>query len=57
MSEMTQQPMTAADMKELLRSRYGSENKNEFDIHVEKETERKIVDWERTYFLTKYYMA
>ena len=30
---------------------------DEFDIHVEKETERKIVDWERTYFLTKYYMA
>ena len=27
MSEMTQQPMTAADMKELLRSRYGGENK------------------------------
>ena len=28
---------------------------NEFDIHPEKEAERQIVDWERTYFLTKYY--
>ena len=29
---------------------------DEFNIHPEKESERKIVDWERTYFLTKYYM-
>ena len=29
---------------------------DEFDIHPEKEWERKIVDWERTCFLTKYYM-
>ena len=28
---------------------------DEFDIHPEKEAERKILDWERTYFLTKYY--
>ena len=28
---------------------------DEFDIHPEKESERKIVDWERTYFLTNYY--
>ena len=28
---------------------------DEFDIHPEKESEVKIVDWERTYFLTKYY--
>ena len=28
---------------------------DEFNIHPEKESERKIVDWERTYFLTKYY--
>jgi para-nitrobenzyl esterase len=28
---------------------------DEFDIHPEKEAQRKIVDWERTYFLTKYY--
>ena len=28
---------------------------DEFDIHPEKESERKIVDWDRTYFLTKYY--
>ena len=40
---------------------YDLENKqvmvlDEFNIHSEKESERKIVDWERTYFLTKYYM-
>ena len=29
---------------------------DEFNIHPEKEAERKIVDWDRTYFLTKYYM-
>ena len=39
---------------------YDLENKqvmifDEFDIHPEKESERKIVDWDRTYFLTKYY--
>ena len=28
---------------------------DEFNIHPEKEADRKIVDWERTYFLTKYY--
>ena len=28
---------------------------DEFDIHPEKESERKIVDWDRTYFLTNYY--
>ena len=28
---------------------------DEFDIHPEKESERMILDWERTYFLTKYY--
>ena len=28
---------------------------DEFDIHPEKESQRKIVDWERTYFLTKYF--
>ncbi len=41
---------------------YDTENKmvmvlDEFDIHPEKESERKIVDWERTYFLTKYRMC
>ena len=40
---------------------YDIENKevmvlDEFDIHPEKETELKIVDRERSYFLTKYYM-
>ena len=39
---------------------YDTENKqimifDEFNIHPEKESERKILDWERTYFLTKYY--
>ena len=29
---------------------------DEFDIHPEKESERKIVDWDRSYFLTNYYM-
>ena len=28
---------------------------DEFNIHPEKESQRKIVDWERTYFLTKYF--
>ena len=26
-----------------------------FNIHPAKESEVKIVDWDRTYFLTKYY--
>lgn len=30
---------------------------DEYDIHTEKEAERKIVDWDRTWFLTKYYMV
>ncbi|MBR6142217.1 MAG: carboxylesterase/lipase family protein [Bacteroidaceae bacterium] len=30
---------------------------DEFDIHTAKESELKIVDWERTYFLTNYYMS
>ncbi len=39
---------------------YDTENKwlmvfEEFDIHPERESDRKLVDWERTYFLTKYY--
>ena len=39
---------------------YDLENKgimvfDEFDIHPEKESERKLLDWERTYFLTGYY--
>jgi len=29
---------------------------DEFDLHPEKESERKIVDWDRTYDLTKYYL-
>ena len=28
---------------------------DEFNIHPEKESRRKIVDWDRTYFLLKYY--
>ena len=40
---------------------YDLENKqvmvlDEFDIHPAKEADVKIVDWDRTYFLTKYYM-
>jgi para-nitrobenzyl esterase len=39
---------------------YDLENKqvmvfDEFDIHPEKEADIQIVDWDRTYFLTKYY--
>ena len=39
---------------------YDIENKHilvfeEFNIHPEKESDRKLVDWDRTYFLTKYY--
>ena len=39
---------------------YDLENKqvmifDEFNIHAGKEAERQIVDWERAYFLTKYY--
>lgn len=39
---------------------YDFENKewmvfDEFNIHSEKESERKILDWDRTYWLTKYY--
>jgi para-nitrobenzyl esterase len=30
---------------------------DEFDIHPAKESDVKIVDWDRTYFLTKYYMS
>ena len=28
---------------------------DEFNIHPEKEADRKIIDWERTYFLTEYF--
>ena len=29
---------------------------DEFNVHAEKESERKLVDWDRTWFLTKYYL-
>ena len=29
---------------------------DEFNIHAQKEEELNIVDWDRTYFLTKYYV-
>ena len=29
---------------------------DEFNIHPEKEADKKIVDWDRTYFLLKNYM-
>ena len=40
---------------------YDLENKrlmvlDEYDIHPAKESEVKIVDWDRTFFLTNYYM-
>ena len=40
---------------------YDLENKyvmvfDEFDIRPEKEADMNIVDWDRTYFLTKYYV-
>ncbi len=48
------------DGKEHIWPRYDLNNKwtmifDEFNIHPEKATERNIVDWDRTYFLTKYY--
>ena len=48
------------DGKEKVWPLYDLENKqvmifDEFDIHVEKEAERGILDWDRTYFLTSYY--
>lgn len=40
---------------------YDLENKrvmvlDEFNVHPEKESELKIIDWDRTYFLTNYYV-
>ena len=40
---------------------YDPEDKNvmvfdEFDIHPEKESDLNFVDWDRTYFLTRYYV-
>jgi para-nitrobenzyl esterase len=29
---------------------------DEFNIHPERASDREIVDWDRTYFLTKYYV-
>ena len=29
---------------------------DEFNVHAEKEAERQIMDWDRTYFLTRYYI-
>ncbi len=60
----TGDPSLSADIspdgKEYIWPRYDVENKkvmilDEFNIHPEKAAERKIVDWDRTYFLTKYY--
>ena len=61
----TGNPSLAADIspdgKEKAWPLYDSENRrvmvlDEFDIHPEKEADRKIVDWDRTYGLTKYYL-
>ena len=48
------------DGKAKERPLYDLENKqlmifDEFNIDPEKESQRKILDWDRTYFLTKYY--
>ena len=48
------------DGKAYERPLYDLENRrgmifDEFNIHPEKEADRKIIDWERTYFLTKYF--
>ena len=48
------------DGKEKVWPLYDLENKqvmvfDEFNIHSEKEFERQILDWDRTYFMTKYY--
>ena len=48
------------DGKAKVWSLYDLKNKNimifdEFNIHSEKEADKKILDWGRTYFLTKYY--
>jgi para-nitrobenzyl esterase len=60
----TGNPSLSADIspdgKEKVWPLYDLENKqvmifDEFDIHPEKESERQILDWDRTYFLTKYY--
>ena len=62
----TGDPSLSADIspdgKEKAWPLYDTENKrvmvfDEFNIHPEKESERKIVDWDRTYCLTKYYMV
>ena len=60
----TGNPSLAADIspdgKDHVWTPYDIENKHltvfeEFDIHMEKESDRKLVDWNRTYFLTQYY--
>ena len=61
----TGNPSLSADIspdgKEKVWPLYDLEDKkvmvlDEFDIHPAKESEVKIVDWDRTSFLTKYYM-
>ena len=60
----TGNPSLAADASPDGRAKewplYDPENRyvmllDESDIHVEKEAGREILDWDRTYFLTKYY--
>ena len=47
------------EARKQLRALYGENRQimvfDEFDIHPEKESDRKIVDWEKTYSLTRYY--
>ena len=67
---MIEQQDISAEARAFMRALYGKAKEwplydikdkqvmvlDEFNIHPEKEPERKIVDWERTYFLTKYYV-
>ncbi len=60
----TGNPSLSADIspdgKEKIWKLYDLQEKNvmvfdEFNIHIEKESALKILDWDKTYFLTKYY--
>ena len=61
----TGNPSLSADIspdgKEKAWPLYDPENRevmifDEFNVHAEKESERKVIDWDRTYFLTRYYI-
>ena len=46
---------TVADLQYDTKDRYVMVF-DEFNVHAQKEEELNIVDWDRTYFLTKYYV-